>query len=116
LFARKYQEALPLLEAAYRETNPSADGQIRSLLAWDYVELGRVDDARKLLALYPIPLAAGDPLFASLVFPRFLYLRGVALEKEGKQAEAKQSRDLYLKYAGDVPDVFGNESKARGVM
>ncbi|HEV2690191.1 MAG TPA: tetratricopeptide repeat protein [Bryobacteraceae bacterium] len=112
LFSRKYSEALPLLEAAYRETNPSADGQIRTLLAWVCVELGRLDDARKLVGLYPIPLTSGDPLFASLIFPRFLYLRGVVLEKE-KRAEAKRSYELYLKYAGDLPDIFGEEAKAR---
>ncbi|HYL74961.1 MAG TPA: tetratricopeptide repeat protein [Bryobacteraceae bacterium] len=109
LFARRYQEALPLLEAAYRDTNPSADGQIRTLLAWDYVELERLDDARKLLTLYPIPLASGDPLFASVVFPRVLYLRSVVLEKESHQSDAKQIHDLYLKYAGDLPDVFAKE-------
>jgi Flp pilus assembly protein TadD len=116
LFALKYAEARPALEAKLRETNPAADGQIRTLLAWDYVELGRIEEARKLLALYPIPLSSGDPLFASLIFPRFFYLRGVVLEKEGKRAEAKQSYDLYRKYAGDLPDVFGNEAKARSVL
>jgi thioredoxin-like negative regulator of GroEL len=116
LLARKYAEARPALEAKLRETNPAADGQIRTVLAWDYVELGRIEEARKLLALYPIPLSSGDPLFASLIFPRFLNLRGLVLEKEGKSAEAKQSYDLYRKYAGDLPDVFGNEEKARSVL
>lgn len=102
LLAQKYQEALPALESAYQKTNPASDGQPRTLLAWAYMELGRVDDARKLTALYPIPLSSGDPLFASLVFPRFLYLRSLTLEKEGKQAEAKQSYDLYLKYGGEA--------------
>jgi Flp pilus assembly protein TadD len=113
LFARKYAEARPALEAKFRETNPAGDGQIRTLLAWDYVELGRIEDARKLLTLYPIPLSSGDPLFASLIFPRFLYLRGVVLQAEGKRAEAKQSYQLYLKYAGDIPDIYGDEVKAR---
>lgn len=113
LFARKYALALPLLESTYRETSPSLDGQIRPLLAWAYIETGRVADARPLLALYPIPVTTGsDPLFASLIFPRFLYMRAVSLEKEGKRDEAKRSYQLYLKYAGDVPDIFGDEAKA----
>ena len=42
LFAKKYREALPLLQAIYSETNPSADGQVRTLLAWAYVETGAI--------------------------------------------------------------------------
>jgi len=38
LFERKFSEATPLLEALYRDTPPTADGQIRTLLAWTYVE------------------------------------------------------------------------------
>ena len=45
LFARKYAEAVGLLEALYRETNPAADGQIRTLLAWAYVETSRIAEA-----------------------------------------------------------------------
>jgi tetratricopeptide (TPR) repeat protein len=113
LFARRYAEALPLLEAMYRETNPTADGQIRTLLAWADVEMGRIAEARKLVQLYPIPVSSGDPVFESLAFPRFLYLRGMVLQNEGKRSKAKQCFELYLKYAGDVPDIFGDEANAR---
>jgi tetratricopeptide (TPR) repeat protein len=94
MLARKYAEALPLIEKIYRETNPSFDGQVRTLLAWAYVENGRAADAKPMVALYPIPLSAGDPLLASLIFPRFLSLRGVVLH-------SKQDHDLYLKLGGD---------------
>jgi tetratricopeptide (TPR) repeat protein len=113
LFARKYAEAIRPLEALYRETNPATDGQIRTLLAWADVEVGHIGEASKLVQTYPLPLAAGDSVFASLIFPRFLYLRGVVLEKEGKKSKAKQSYELFLKYAGDVGDVFGEEAAAR---
>ena len=113
LMARKYSEALPLLEALFGETNPSGDGQIRTLLAWTYVELGRVADARALTKTYPLPSSIGEPLLASLAFPRFLFLRGVVLQNEGKGGEAKRCYELFLKYAGDVPDVFGSEVVAR---
>lgn len=113
LFSRKFAEAAPALEAMYRETTPSFDGQIRTLLAWAYVETGRIGDARKLLQIYPLPFSSGDPIFASLIFPRYFYLRAKVLEDEGKRAEAKQSYDVYLRYAGDVPDIFGDEVKAR---
>jgi hypothetical protein len=113
LFARKFAGAIQPLEAIYRETAPAGDGQIRTLLAWAEVASGRVEDARQLVQLYPLPLSSGDPCFASLIFPRFLYLRGVVLQSEGKRSKAKQSFELYLKYAGDVPDVFADEAAAR---
>jgi tetratricopeptide (TPR) repeat protein len=113
LFARKFADAVGPLEAMYSQTNPAVDGQIRTLLAWADVETGQPAEARKLVQIYPLPLSAGDPVFASLIFPRFLYLRGVVLEKEGKKSKAKQSYELFLKYAGDVPDVFGDEVLAR---
>jgi tetratricopeptide (TPR) repeat protein len=116
LFARKFAEAIAPLEAMYRETNPTADGQIRILLAWAYVEAGRVAEARKLVQIYPLPLSAGDPVFTSLIFPRIFYLRGMVLQNEGKRAKAKQSFELFLKYAGDVPDVFGDEATARRAL
>lgn len=100
LLAKKYREALPLLQSIYGATNPSADGQVRTLLAWAYVETGAIDSADPLLDARPLPLSSGDPLFVSLVFPRFLYLRGVALERAGERDEARNSRELYVKYSG----------------
>jgi hypothetical protein len=95
MLARKYAEALPVLEKLYRETNPTFDGQIRILLAWAYVENGRAADAKKLVGLYPIPLSSGDALFASLIFPRFLFLRGTVLGE-------KKNLELNLKFVGQV--------------
>jgi len=113
LFARKYAEAAPVLEMLYRETDPRADGQTRTLLAWTYVETNRAADAARLVGTYPIPLSSGERLFASLIFPRYLFIRGVVLEQQGKRAEAKAAYELFLKYAGDVPDIFGDDVKAR---
>ncbi len=113
LFARKYAEAAPVLEMLYRGTDPRADGQIRTLLAWAYVETNRAADAGRLVGTYPMPLSSGEPLFAALIFPRYLFVRGVVLEQQGKRAEAKAAYELFLKYAGDVPDIFGDDVKAR---
>lgn len=113
LLERKFAEAIPLLEANYGETNPTNDAQVRVLLAWAYVETGRWKEAQHLLALSPIPLSSGEPLFASLIFPRYLYLRGATHQGEGKRTEAKQDYELYLKYAGDLPGIFADQAKAR---
>jgi Flp pilus assembly protein TadD len=103
LFAKRFREAIPLLLAGYAETNPSADGQLRTLLAWAYVETGAIDQAAGLLDPYPLPLSSGEPLFASLVFPRYLSLRATVLEHQGKIDEAKKSLELYSKYQ-DQPE------------
>jgi tetratricopeptide (TPR) repeat protein len=100
LLAKKFREALPLLQAVYAETNPSADAQVRTLLAWAYVETGAIDKAAPLIDAYPLPLSSGEPLFASLIFPRYLFVRGAVLEREGKRDEAGKSQELYSKYAG----------------
>jgi tetratricopeptide (TPR) repeat protein len=113
LFERKFAEAVPLLEGLYRETNPVTDAQVRTLLAWAYVEGGRAPQAQQLLERVPIPLSSGEPLFADLIFPRYFYLRGAVLQQEGKRAEAKQNYELFLKYAGDIPGIFGDQARAR---
>ncbi len=116
VFAKKYREALPLLQATYSETNPSADGQVRTLLAWAYVEAGATEKAAALVDSYPLPLSSGEPLFASLIFPRYLFLRGAVLGQAEKRDAARKSYELYLKYAGDMPDQFGDEAKARASL
>jgi Flp pilus assembly protein TadD len=113
VLARKYAEATPLLEDLYRQTDPSRDGQIRTMLAWAYVETHRIADADRLLRVYPFPFSSGDSIFASLIFPRYIFLRGVVYERQGKRADAKSAYQLYLKYAADVPDIFGDEATAR---
>lgn len=100
VLANKFREALPLLQAVYGETNPSADGQVRTLLAWAYVQTGAVDESSKLVNAYPLPLSSGEPLFASLMFPKYLFVRGTVLQREGKRDEAAKSLELYAKYGG----------------
>ena len=100
LFAKKYREALPLLQGAYTETNPSADGEIRTLLAWAYVETGAIDKAAGLVENTPLVLSFGEPQFTSPILPRYLFVRSVVLDRLGKKDEARRSRELYSKYSG----------------
>lgn len=113
LAAGKFDEAAPLLEMLYRETDPHTDGQVRTLLAWIHVKMGRTSEARSMIAVYPIPFTSGETLFATWIFPRYLFVRGAVLQQEGKRAEAKAAYELYLKLAGDVPDAFGDQAAAR---
>lgn len=88
------------LQLAYQKANPSNDGQIRVLLAGALVKAGRIDEAGNLLEMCPLPLSSGDPMQASLIFPRYFALRAAVLGKQGKPDEAKKNRELYVKYAG----------------
>lgn len=98
LLSGQFREAIALLEPLYRATNPASDGQVRTLLAWAYARSGQRETAGKLLDLYPIPLASGgNAMLASLVFPRFVQLRGELLRSEKDQ-------HLGRMYEGDVPD------------
>ncbi len=102
LLAGKFREALSALEAAFQKANPSNDGAIRVLLAWALVETGSIDRAAKLIEICPLPLSSGEPMFASLIFPRYFALRAAIFEKQGKADEAKKNRELFIKYGGAV--------------
>ena len=112
VFARKYTDAAPLLDALYRGMNPEADGQIRILLAWALAKANRLADAEPLLTICPLPLESGDPAFASFIFPRYLFLRGLVFQHQGNSAEAKRAFGLFARYSGDIPDIeIGENSK-----
>lgn len=101
LFQQDFQKALPLLEQAYARTTPPTDGQVRILLAWANVETGHFDRAKELLRIIPIPMASGDPMFTSLIFPRFFAVRAAILTRDGKQAEAQRDQKLFSQYSGN---------------
>jgi hypothetical protein len=70
------------------------------LLAWARAETDGFAEAGKLLEICPLPFSSGEPMFASLIFPRYFALRAEVFEKQGKMDEAKKNHELYLKYAG----------------
>jgi tetratricopeptide (TPR) repeat protein len=104
IFRKDFQAALPALEQAFAKTSPSSDGQIRVLLAWANLETGHFDRAKELVRFVPIPMASGDLMFTSLVFPRFFAVRGALFKRDGKQAEAQRDLQLFQQYSGDLPD------------
>jgi Flp pilus assembly protein TadD len=63
------------LKQAYERTPPAADGVIRVLYATALVQAGQKDEARKLIAWWPLPGTETDPLLQSFVFPKFLDLK-----------------------------------------
>jgi len=63
------------LKPAVERTPPALDGITRVLYAAALAEAGQKDEARKLLALWPLPGAEGDPLLQSFLFPKYLELK-----------------------------------------
>ncbi|MBZ5677867.1 MAG: hypothetical protein LAP61_26770 [Acidobacteriia bacterium] len=63
------------LKQAYERTPPAADGLARVLYAGALAKAGQKDEARKLIALWPLPGLDSDPLLQSFVFPKYLELK-----------------------------------------
>jgi tetratricopeptide (TPR) repeat protein len=66
---------LTALHQSYEQTEPASDGEARTFYAAALFAAGRKEEARALVALWPLPDSAGDPLFQSLVYPEFIELR-----------------------------------------
>jgi Flp pilus assembly protein TadD len=64
-----------VLQQAFERTPPALDGITRVLLASALARAGQKDQARKLLVLWPLPGAEGDPLLQSFLFPKYLELK-----------------------------------------
>ena len=71
---RPAPDDLSALKDLYERTSPNADGYARTFYAAALLQAGRKDEARQLLALWPLP-EAGDPSVQSMVFPKFVELR-----------------------------------------
>jgi len=71
----KLPQDLAALKQAYDRTPPAGDGVPRVLYAAALVKAGQKDEARMLLALWPLPGAESDPLLQSFVFPKYLELK-----------------------------------------
>ncbi len=67
---------LETLKARYEQSPPSEDNTFRTFYAAALAKAGRKDEARKLVARWPLPAPQnGDPLVETLVFPTFLEVR-----------------------------------------
>ena len=71
----KLPSDLATLKQAYDRTPPTADGIARVLYAAALARAGQKDQARNLLAQWPLPGAEGDPLLQSFLFPKYLELK-----------------------------------------
>jgi tetratricopeptide (TPR) repeat protein len=99
LLSHQFGPASEPFRTLYQQTPPGLDGQVRALYAWTLVETSRKADAVPLVQIYPMPFGPGEPLFSTLVFPRFLSVRATALDATGDHAAARQSLDLFHKFS-----------------
>ena len=109
LLAGHFGPASEPFRTVYQQTQPALDGQVRTLYAWTLVATSRKADAVPLVQLYPMPFGAGDALFSTLVFPRFLDLRAEAMKAKGNDLEAAKASSTYSKFKGDLPDIFAHK-------
>lgn len=113
LINQQFQPAVLLLRQMWETGSPTADEGLPVMLAWAYLETGRVKEAASLLASNPIPSANGLTPYTAFYIPRLLYLRGLLAEKEGRAADARAYYDKFLALSGPDPLLWGEEKKVR---
>ena len=85
LINQQFQPAMLLFKQMWEAGSPTADEGLPVMLAWCYLETGRVKEAAPLLRPTPIPSNGLTP-YTGFYIPRLLYLRGLLAEKEGRAA------------------------------
>jgi tetratricopeptide (TPR) repeat protein len=116
LLSKSFPEAAVQLTKLSGETPPGSQDPVDVLLAWALVETGSFKQAEDLLALTPLPDPVREHPLLSLSFPRVLFLRAVVQEKLGRRDQAKANYELFLQLSGDLPMIFGEESRAREAL
>jgi Flp pilus assembly protein TadD len=112
LLQKELQAAEPVLADLYQHTAPDPKEILPALLAWARLETGHFEEAERLVNRNPVPNPTPE-IFASLAFPRLLFLRAVSLDKSGRREEAAMNYRLFLKLSGPDAKAFGEEATAR---
>jgi len=112
LINQQFQPAMLLFKQMWEAGSPTADEGLPVMLAWCYLETGRVKEAVPLLRPTPIP-SNGLTTYTTFYIPRLLYLRGLLAEKEGRAADARGYYDQFLALSGPDPLLWGEEKKVR---
>ena len=113
LVSQQFQPAMLLLCQMWEAGSPTADEGLPVMLAWSYLETGRVKEAAPLLSANPIPSVNGLTPYTGFYLPRLFYLRGLLAEKEGRAGDARAHYDKFLTLSGPDPLLWGEEKKVR---
>ena len=113
LLSKEFPAALPVLQAMYDNSNPTADEGLAILLAWADVKTGHIPEAAGLLKANPPLSEAGITWSTPLYFPRIFYLRAVVAEKQGKADEARENWRIFHALSGPDPLMWGEEGEGK---
>jgi tetratricopeptide (TPR) repeat protein len=116
LVNRDFAAAQQVLEPMWRNGGSLTDEGLPVLLAWCYLETGRLKDAEPLLRWNPIPPANGSGVYTSLYLPRLFYLRGLVAERAGRAEEARREYREFLDLSGADGLIWGEEKKAKAAV
>jgi tetratricopeptide (TPR) repeat protein len=95
LVSHEYGAAADVLRRLYDGEAAASSEAIPVLLAWCYLETGRVAEAAPLLEFNPVPSTTGPNVFTAFYFPRLYELRAQVAEKQGKADAASANRKLF---------------------
>ena len=110
---QQFQPAMLLFRQMWENGSPTADEGLPVMLAWCYLETGRVKEAAAAAALQPDSLRQRPTPYTGFYIPRMLYLRGLLAEKEGRTGDARAYYDKFLALSGPDPLLWGEEKKVR---
>jgi tetratricopeptide (TPR) repeat protein len=113
LVNRDFAAAQPMLKQMWESGVSFAGEGLPVMLAWSYLETGKVKEAGALLHDNPIPPETGLTPYTTFYLPRLFYLRGLLAEKEGRGDEAREQYKKFLDLSGPDPLAWGEEAKAR---
>jgi cytochrome c-type biogenesis protein CcmH len=99
---------------ALRLSRGGIDAPQREMLAYCLVRQGQSREAAKLVsARWPVLTADQSLLYSYLLFPNVFFTRAEIARFQGNGSEAQRNYDLFLQYAGDRKDRFGDLARAR---
>jgi tetratricopeptide (TPR) repeat protein/TolB-like protein len=99
LLQKDFASALPVLQDVVQHSPPEPHEILPVLMAWALVETGHFKEAADFVQRNPVPNPAPE-LFASLAFPRLLFLRATVLEKLGQRDAAAKTLRLFASLSG----------------
>jgi Tfp pilus assembly protein PilF len=106
LAGRQFGPAANVLERLYTNGAGSNTEGLPVLLAWAYLETGRLKQAEDLVRLNFIPGSSGTGPFFAFYFPRLFQVRATLAQNAGRAADTRTNLDLFRKLAGQPPLIW----------
>ena len=106
LAGREFGPAANVLERLYAEGAGSNAEGLPVLLAWAYLETGRLKQAEDLVRLNFIPGSSGTGPFFAFYFPRLFQVRATVAQRTGRTADERTDLELFRKLAGQPPLIW----------